>query len=83
MLLSSWALLRFSVRLQLTGISLFPFNHHMKTPKLLFMADKFQNNFLNNNDLITSTSSCTIQSDVALKLNVHSVEKIKIKKVNS
>lgn len=41
------------------------------------MMDNFQNNFLNNNDLITPVSSCAIRANVALELNAHSVKKKK------
>lgn len=76
MLLRSWALSTFSVRLQPTGFALFPFNHHIKTPKLLFMTDKSQNNFENNNGLIAPASSSAIRSDVSLELNVLPVKKL-------
>lgn len=47
------------------------------------MLHKFQNNFLNNNDLITPVSSCAIWANVALELNVHSVKKKKTQTVFS
>lgn len=70
MLLRSWALSTFSVRFHLTGFALFPFNHHIKSPKLLFVTHKSQKIFTNNNGLITPASFCAIRSDVSLELNV-------------
>lgn len=48
----------------------FPFNHHIKTPKLLFMTNNSQNNSQNNNGLITSAHSCASRSNVSVELNV-------------